>query len=243
MVLLSLFLLLTACRSKEIEIPERNPTPLDPNTVGSISGEILFTGSAPEPKPISMGGFPGCLQGQHGPPLEEAIAFRDGKLKNVFVYIKQGLGEKVFSIPKEPVVFDQKGCIYTPHVLGVQRYQPVKILNSDPLLHNVHSLPSNQPSFNFGMAVAGLQEVVQFEKDEVMVKVKCDVHGWMTAYIGVLDHPYFAVTGDTGTFEIKNVPPGNYVIEAWHEVLGAQTKDVAVGEKQSVPVSLTFEGK
>jgi hypothetical protein len=164
-----------------------------------------------------------------GLKADDVIVNSNGTLKNVFVYVKEGVTGK-HEAPKDPVKFDQHGCVYTPKVFGIMVNQPLEIWNSDDTLHNVHALPKNSPEFNLGMPVKGMKLKKSFTKPEVMVKIKCEVHPWMGAYAGVLEHPFYAVTGDDGTFTIKDLPPGQYVIEAWHEKYGAQTQNVTVGE-------------
>ena len=241
---LTIVFLLTCwgCGAEEIVIPDRQATPLDMSTVGSLTGTVSFQGDPPARAPIPLGGFPACSAAHQTPPLDESILVEGGRLKNVFVYIKEGLGDRVFAVPTEPVVIDQKGCIYSPHVTGAQAYQPVKFLNSDSLLHNVHSETDNSKPFNFVLPVAGLERVVQFPSEEVMAHVKCDVHGWMSAYIGVVDHPYFAVTGADGAYRLDNLPPGDYLLEVWHEVLGVQSRQIRVGEREAATADFSFSG-
>jgi plastocyanin len=163
-------------------------------------------------------------------------------LQNAFVYVKDGLGDRKFSPPQTPVVLDQKGCKYMPHVFGVQVGQTVTIVNSDPTLHNVHAVPKANSEFNFGQAVKGMKTNRVFDKPEVMVPFRCDVHGWMAAYGGVLSHPYFAVSNADGSFEIKGLPAGTYTVEVWHERLGTQTTTVTVDGKSGAKASVAFKG-
>jgi plastocyanin len=178
-----------------------------------------------------------------GPTTDETIAVvgDGGALKNVFVYVKDGLGTLRFPIPSTPVVLDQKGCQYVPHVLGIQVGQNLEILNSDPTLHNVHALPKGNQEFNMGQPLPGIKFTRQFSTREVMVPFKCDVHPWMNAWVGVLDHPYFAVTAADGSFSLEGLPPGTYTIEAWHETLGTQTQSVTIGEKESKDIAFSFK--
>lgn len=166
----------------------------------------------------------------------------NGTLANVFVYVKSGLEGKTFATPSEKVVLDQKNCRYHPHILGVQTNQIIIIRNSDDLLHNIHPMPKNSRGFNVGQPKQGMETEKSFPAAEIMVPVSCDVHGWMSAYIGVVDHPYFAVTGSDGSFSLPNLPPGEYTIEAWHEQYGTQEMKVTVGEKQQVTADFTFSG-
>ena len=214
--------------------------PVDPATAGSIRGAITLDGTPPAPQPINMESDPYCQK--LGAATTETVAVgADGALQNVFVYVKDGLGDRTFPVPTTPVVFDQKGCRYVPHVLGIQVGQTFEILSSDNTLHNVHAMPANNREFNKAHQLAGIKHTHVFSTKEVMVPFKCDVHKWMNAYVGVLDHPFFAVTGSNGSFELKGLPPGTYTIEAWHEKLGTQTHSVTIGEKQTSDVAFTFK--
>ena len=137
---------------------------------------------------------------------------------------------QTFPAPPEPVTIDQLGCQYHPHVFGIQVGQTLQILNSDNTLHNIHSLAEKNKQFNLGMPIQGMKLTKKFDQPEVMTKLKCDVHPWMHAYIGVLPHPFYGTTGEDGTFEIKELPPGEYTLEALHEKYGTQTQKVTVGE-------------
>ena len=166
----------------------------------------------------------------------------DGKsLENVFVYVKDGLGNYAFDVPTQPATIDQKDCRYHPHVFGMRVGQPLEIINSDPTLHNIHALPKSNQEFNTGQPIQGMKTTHTFTAKEVMVPFKCDVHGWMNAYVGVVNHPYFAVTDKDGKFELKGVPPGTYTIEAWHEKLGTMTQSVTLGQKDSKEINFTFK--
>jgi hypothetical protein len=139
------------------------------------------------------------------------------------------------------VKIDQMSCRYHPHVFGIRVGQPLEIVNSDPTLHNIHALPKGNQEFNTGQPIQGMVTKHTFTAKEVMVPFKCDVHGWMNAYVGVLDHPYFATTDKDGKFELKSLPPGTYTIEAWHEKLGTATQSVTLGPKDSKEVNFTFK--
>lgn len=210
---------------------------------GSVAGKINFTGTVPEPQKIDMGADPTCA-GMHPEPVysEEVVKNADGTLQNVFIYVKQGLEGKTFPVPEAPVILDQKGCHYTPHVLGAQVGQKVRIVNSDSTLHNVHGIPTKSKEFNLGMPIQGMKLDRIFDKPEVAVKFKCDVHPWMRAYAGVVEHPFFNVSGASGTYEIKDLPAGKYTIEAWHEKFGTQTQEVTVEDAAPATADFTFAG-
>ena len=204
---------------------------MQPAMAATITGKVVFEGTAPTPQQIEMNADPSCA-GAHSEPVftEDVLVGEGGALKNVFVYVKEGLEGQTFETPTEPVVLDQKGCRYQPRVFGVQINQKVKILNSDRTLHNVHGMPKNSKEFNLGMPIPGMKLFRKFKNPEVMVKFKCDVHPWMAAYGGVVSHPFYSVSDDAGTFELKDLPPGDYVIEAWHEKFGTQSQGITVGE-------------
>lgn len=212
--------------------------PVDPATAGSVTGKVMFDGVAPVPVPIRMTADANCQP--EGTPVNESLLVADGALQNAFVYVKDGLGNLVFPVPTTPVVLDQQGCHYVPHVFGVQAGQPVEVRNSDPTLHNVHAMPRANREFNTGQPLQGMKTTHVFTVTEVMVPFKCDVHGWMNAYVGVLDHPFFSVSAADGTFTITGLPPGTYTIEAVHETLGAQTQSVTIGERDTADVGFTF---
>jgi|SRR5215204_1145637 len=244
-----LFLGLGACsgsdpsKSAEPSSPAAAPDAkkVDSGTAANISGKVAFEGTAPENPVIKMSSDPACGNGE---VRAESYVVDNGRLENVFVYIKDGLGNKyIFDTPTEPVKLDQKNCRYTPHVLGVRTTQPLEISNSDATLHNVHAVAETNREFNQGQPVQGMKNTVAFTAPEVMLPFKCDVHSWMNAYIGVVNHPYFAVSGSGGTFELKTIPPGTYTIEAWHEKLGRQTQSVTLGEKDNKEITFTFKAQ
>jgi len=216
---------------------------VDESKAGGIKGTIAFEGTAPKNEPIKMNADPVCLKANSTPQNQETyMVSSDGKaLGNVFVYVKDGLGNYVFDTPTEPVKIDQQNCRYHPHVFGIRVNQPLEIVNSDPTLHNIHAMPKANSEFNNGQPIQGMKMTHTFDKPEVMVPFKCDVHGWMNAYVGVLPHPYYAVTDKSGKFELKSVPPGTYTIEAWHEKLGAQTANVTLGAKESKDITFGFK--
>jgi plastocyanin len=166
----------------------------------------------------------------------------NGTLAQIFVYVKEGLEGMSFPVPSEAALLDQQGCMYVPHVIGVQTGQTLTVRNSDDTLHNVNAQPANNPGFNIGQPVAGMTYDHTFESPEIMIPVKCDVHPWMAAYIGVVPHPYFTVTDTEGGFSIDRLPPGDYVLEAWSEGLGTQTINVSVAPNETAEANFTFGG-
>ena len=162
-------------------------------------------------------------------------------MQNVFVYVKEGLEGYSFTAPTEPVTIENKTCVYVPHVTGVRVGQPVNFLNQDSTLHNIHAYPKASKPFNLGLPLVGMRQTKKFDAPEIMVPLKCDVHPWMQGYIGVVSNPYFAVSDISGQFELKNLPPGDYVIEAWHEKLGAQTQNVTIRANETKNLDFKFD--
>ena len=212
---------------------------------GAVTGKISFKGAKPSVPAIKMNADKKCLNlhGGKDVPSEQVVVNSNNTLRYVFVYVKSGLEGKKFPVPGSKVTIDQKGCMYTPHVFGMMAGQSLEIINDDPFMHNIHALPKNSSPFNIGQPKKGMKNTKTFDKPEVMVKVKCDVHNWMSAYIGVLNHPFFAVSDDKGNFTIKDLPAGDYVLEAWQEKYGAQTMKVTVGASETKTADFTFEGK
>ncbi|MFQ5702346.1 MAG: hypothetical protein ACE5HU_10935 [Acidobacteriota bacterium] len=233
------------CGSVSEKPPPVPPDALPAGTVlgqAVITGHVTYEGTAPAPEPINMASDSHCLGERTGQALrEDLVVAPDGSLRNVYVHIVSGI-DRIFAPPAEPVRLEQKGCIYRPHVLGLRVGQPLLILDEDPTLHNVHSVSRSNEPFNFGMSVKGQKSIRYFHFPEVMIKLKCDVHPWMSCYVGVSTNPFFEVTGEGGRFEIENLPPGDYVVEAWHETLGTQRREVNVRDNERVEVTIDFPG-
>lgn len=207
---------------------------------GTISGMIMFTGDAPAMEPIDMSAEPDCAADYAQTPMTQTVVANGGHLANVFVYIKEGLSGAP-AAPSTPVNVNQEGCRYHPHVIGVQAGQPFTFQNSDGLLHNVKANPSQNRPFNLSQPTDMTSAERSFSTPEIMVPVVCDVHGWMNMYIGVVDNPYFAVSDDGGSFTIRNVPPGTYTVEAWHERYGTQTMQVTVAPNGTATADFTYD--
>ena len=208
---------------------------------GSVTGSVKYEGTVPKLRSIRMEADPGCAKKHASPAKSEVLVLGDGNtMGNVFVRVKSGVPTKDYPAPKEPVVIDQEGCRYIPHVLGVMAGQPLKILNSDGLLHNIHALPKVNKSFNMAMPASRKEADATFTKEEFMFKIKCDVHPWMGAWIAVMTHPFFDVTATDGKFDIGNLPPGTYEIEAWHEKLKTKTVSVTISGDESQTVDFAF---
>jgi plastocyanin len=197
----------------------------------SISGTVTFTGKAPNLKPLTMDADPVCAKKHTGPVANELLVLGSGNtMGNILVWVSKGLPSgKTYPAPQTAVTLDQQGCQYKPHVMGIMVGQPYKILNSDSLPHNVHTLPKVNATFNRAMPATLKEVTTKFDKPEPVFQIKCDVHPWMAAYIGVFTHPFFSVTATDGKFTLANLDPGTYEITAWHERLGTQTATVTVG--------------
>ena len=216
--------------------------PVDAATAGSVNGTVRFTGTAPAAQSIDMSDEPVCQEAHGGRAMRETVMVGPGGgLGNVFVYVKEGLDPSLRFPMGAAVELEQEGCRYIPHVVGLQAGQPLKVSNSDPVLHNVNATPTVNRGFNRSQPQAGMEFETTFPMPEVMIPVRCDVHGWMASFVGVTAHPYHAVTPETGTFTLERLPPGTYTLEAWHERYGAQTQSVTVPESGSVDVSFTFD--
>ena len=212
------------------------------NAASSVSGTITFDGKAPALKPLAMDADPVCAKKHPTPAPNEMLVLGSGNtMANILVYVSKGVpAGKTYPAPKTPVVVDQNGCQYKPHVMGIMIGQPYRILNSDGILHNIHSLPKVNTAFNKPMAATMKETTTTFEKPEPIFQIKCDVHPWMLAYIGVFTHPFYSVTGTDGKFTISGLEPGTYEITAWHERLGTQTATVTVGASDTKAQNFKF---
>jgi plastocyanin len=217
-----------------------NVTPVDAAAAGTITVRVRFTGEPSPPKEINMRAVGACAQMHKEPVYGQPISVRDGRLADAVVYIKSGLGERTFNFPTAPIVIDQKGCLYTPKVAALMVGQPLQFRNSDPEAHNVHGSPSVAKGWNFIMSQPNSNRTVYFDKPEVGIPVRCDIHPWMLAHVSVFTHPYFGITGQEGTVTLAPVPAGTYVVSAWHRELGTTEQTVALEAKASALLELTY---
>lgn len=202
----------------------------------TVAGKVKLEGARPRLARINMAADPACAKAHPGgASADEVLATSDGGLENVFVFVSEGLADSPFTAPAEPAVIEQKGCMYEPHVLALQTNQKLRVVNDDHTLHNIHPLPANNREWNKAEPPGSAIEEA-FPREEVAIPVKCNVHPWMRSYIAVFRHPFFAVSGKDGAFELKNLPPGTYTIKAWHEKLGTavQKLTIAPGETKSL---------
>ncbi|SRR5579871_1252284 len=215
-----------------------------PNTAGtaSVKGIVKFEGTVPKGKPISMSADPSCAK-QHASPVlyREVVTDAKGDLQNVIVYVADGLGDRTFEAPPQAAVVEQKGCMYEPHVLAVRANQPLHVVNDDPTSHNIHPTPANNREWNKAEP-PGTALDESFAREEIAIPVKCNVHPWMHGYVAVFKHPFFAVTGADGSFDLSSLPPGTYTIKAWHEKLGTSTQTVTIGANETKEISFVMKG-
>jgi plastocyanin len=239
--------LLVGCSKKEetneapasTAAPGAAATPIDPSTVASVSGTVKLDGAAPKPAKIDMSQDAACK----GTNTAETMVVDGGDLANVFVYVKDGLGDRTFAVPTAAVAIDQKGCQYHPHVLGAMAGQNIEIKNDDQTTHNIHPTPQANREWNESQPPAAAPLEKSFAREEIMLPVKCNQHPWMRMYINVVKSPFYAVTGPDGKYEIKGLPPGDYTIAFVQEKLGEQTQKVTLAAKDSKTVDQTFKAQ
>ena len=239
--------LLVACSKKENTNEEQGTSPsseakpaaapIDPATAATVSGTVKFDGAAPKPAKIDMSQDPACK----GTNTAETIVADGGNLANVFVYVKDGVGDRTFDVPKDSTTIDQKGCQYHPHVLGVMTGQNIEIRNDDDTTHNIHPTPKDNREWNESQPPKAAALEKTFAREEVMLPVKCNQHPWMKMYVNVVKSPFFAVTGKDGKYEIKGLPPGDYTLAFVHEKLGEQDQKVTLAAKDSKTLDQTFK--
>ena len=215
--------------------------PVDAATAGTITGSVKLDGAAPKMKVINMAAEPNCAKAHTTPAMTEDVVTDGGSLENVIVYVKGDFGQYAFTPQTAPVTIDQKGCQYHPHVLALMTGEPLQVTNSDTTTHNIHPTPKDNREWNESQPPNAAPINQSFARQEVAIPVKCNVHPWMKAYIGVFSNPYFQVTGKDGSFTIKNVPPGTYTVTAWHELYGNSEQMVTVGPSESKAVTITYK--
>jgi plastocyanin len=213
-------------------------------SAGTVSGTVKFDGQPPKGRPIDMAKEPNCKKAYSTPPTTQAVvANPNGTLDNVIVYVSQGLPDKAYQPPSEPVVYDQKNCMYHPHVTGLQVNQTLRVTNSDSNSHNIHPLAKINHEWNKSQPAGAPPFDEKFDKEEIAIPVKCNIHPWMRGYIAVLKHPYYSVTGEDGKFTLKDLPAGKYTLTAWQESWGTQTQEVTVSGSETKSVDFTFKAK
>ena len=232
------------CSKKSEEQPAANApaaapaaTPIDPATAATVSGTVKYDGTAPKAAKIDMSQDPACQGGN----TAENVVVVGGNLENVFVYVKDGLGNRTFDVPTQPVTLDQSGCRYKPHVLGVMAGQTITINNDDPTTHNIHPTPKDNREWNESQAPKAPALEKNFAREEIMLPVKCNQHPWMRMFVNVVKNPFYAVTGPDGKYEIKGLPPGDYTIAFVHEKLGEQDQKVTLAPKDTKTVDASFK--
>jgi len=212
-----------------------------PQGNATVSGTVSFTGTPPANPPIDMSAEQACASKHTGGVRDPQVVVNDGKVANVIVYVKTGLpANATYQPPAQTVELDQEGCLYQPRALAVMAGQTIDIKNSDPVLHNIKAVPKTNRGFNISQPTAGMVSKRKFDRPEQVIPIECNVHSWMHANVAVLPHPFFAVTSNNGTFEIKGLPAGTYEIEAWHEKLGPKTMSVTVGDGETKTADFSF---
>src|SRR5881396_2740722 len=207
----------------------------------TVTGKISFEGAPPPNDKIQMSADPYCAQHAAQNPTTETVKVSDGGLENVIVYVSSGLpAGATYAPPTTPVEINQENCHYIPHVFTMQTNQPLKVKNSDMTLHNIHAWAEKNPQFNVGQPVQNMVNETKFANEEVPLPIRCDVHKWMGAFVGVFNHPYHTVSKQGGTWELK-LPPGNYEVVAWHEKYGTQTQMVQVSDNDKKELNFTFK--
>jgi plastocyanin len=219
----------------------RSPSAGDTAGTATLRGVVKFEGKASKSLTINMAADPSCAKLHPTPALsQDVVTDQKGGLQNAIVFIADGLGDRTFDPPSQPVIIDQKGCMYQPHVLAMQANQRLEVVNDDPTSHNIHPVPANNREWNKSEP-PGSQAEETFPREEVAIPVRCNIHPWMRGYVAVFKHPYFAVTSTDGTFDLSNLPPGTYTIEAWHEKLGTSTQKITVGSNETKAIEFVFK--
>ena len=225
------------------QIVKAGGAPSATENAAAVRGVVKFEGTAPRSVPINMAADPSCAK-QHPTPVlgQDIVTDAKGGLQNVIVFVADGLSQQAFEPPSQAVVLDQKGCMYQPHVLAMQANQPMEVVNDDPTSHNIHPVPANNREWNKSEPPGSKAEET-FPREEIAIPVKCNIHPWMRGYVAVFKHPYFAVTGKDGSFDLSSLPPGTYTIKAWHEKLGTSMQKITVGANETKAIDFVFKSQ
>ena len=219
--------LLPPSRAAPVRLPE--PSVFSVPGTAILRGTVKVLGEPPPRKKIRMDADPHCVALHASNVLSDALVVdRDGGVRWAFVYIVSGINNQPPKRPLPPVLLDQVGCMFEPHVLGLQTGQPLNIFNTDGILHNAHSFAFANRAFNFGLVDKSTVQTLTLDKPEVMFSIRCDIHPWMRAWIGVLDHPFFCVTNETGSYALPQLPAGRYTVQVWHETYATVAREVDV---------------
>ena len=230
-----------ATPSADVGSPSDTRASFDPaKATATLSGKVILDGPRPVPQPIQMSADPYCSSHARNVVMPDSVVNADGTVPNVIVYVKSGMPAMLYPTPNEPITIDQKNCQYAPHVFTIMTGQPLRIKNNDATMHNIHAWAEKNSPFNFGQPVEGLEATKTFDVPEMPLLIRCDVHSWMTAHVGVFNHPFHTVTGQTGTFAMKLLP-GKYEIEAWHASYPPVTQMVEVGENGKTEITFTLK--
>jgi len=214
-----------------------------PTSTATVKGVVRFEGQVPKPKTISMAADPNCAKLHSTPVLQQdVVTDGEGGLQNVVVFIADGLSAQTIEPPSQPVAIEQKGCTYQPHVVAMQADQRLEIVNDDPTSHNIHPAPAINREWNKAEP-PGTKTEATFSREEIAIPVKCNIHPWMHGYVAVFKHPYFAVTGKNGSFDLRNLPPGTYTFKAWHEKLGTSTQKITVAANENKVINFVFKAE
>jgi hypothetical protein len=232
-------------KKEESKAPAASTVPaVDEASAATVTGKVGFTGEKPKLAILDMSATPACARAHAGaPPRSEEVVVNDnGTLRYTFVWVKSGLPDRQWPTPSGTVTLDQKGCMYGPHVVAVMTGQNIEIKNDDPTNHNIHPLPKVNQEWNESQPPGSDPKMRSFAREEAVppIPVKCNVHNWMRAYIAVVSHPFYAVTGEDGTFTIKGLPPGSYTLQTWHEKYGTKEMPVTVAAKESKTVDFSY---
>lgn len=231
------------CISSQLAVKAGGRATSANQAITTLRGVVKFEGRIPKATPINMAADPSCAK-QHPTPVlsKEVVTDAEGGLQNVIVFVADGLSQQTFEPPSQPVVLDQKGCLYQPHVLAMQANQRMEVINNDPTTHNIHPVPANNREWNKSQPPGSKAEET-FLREEIAIPVKCNIHPWMRGYVAVFKHPHFAVTGKDGSFKLSSLPPGTYTIKAWHEKFGTSTQQITVSKNETKTIDFVFKSQ